>query len=328
MKYLFSLLLSFCTLAALSQIPTPQKDTYVNDFAKVLSKDDLKKINKSINQIEKRTGVQFAVVLVDKIPKQYDIEEYALLIARRWKVGNHEDGLVYVAAIKQRKQRLEVARNLEPIFTEETSLAALNRVKPFFKAKDYAGGVSELTEAIMDDLSTAQYSSLPKIDSAVHSSKAVAAESAVKDKKDDDSFLYAVITLLVVIILYGFFKRRRAGGSLGNYGGGYGGGGYGGGGSGLGSFVAGAATGYMANEMMDKNRGRQEEENRRRQQEQEAAERYAEEQRRLRAETERRSDTYGNWGSSRSSSGGSSSGGGSSSSSSGGFSGGGATSDW
>ncbi|KIA94577.1 hypothetical protein OC25_09285 [Pedobacter kyungheensis] len=324
MKYILSLLLLFVTVTTFSQIPKPLKDTYVNDFAKVLSKSEIKKLNDTINQIEKKSGVQLALVIVNTIPKEYDIEEYSLLIARRWKVGNKEDGLVYVAAVKQRKQRLEVARNLEPIFTTETSQDVLTKTKAHFRAKDYGKGLFALVSDISFKLDSAGYGEPPAVQSLAavdkQDNKAV---SNTSDRVDITLFVlgfFVIVFVLVVLLIVRIFRSRPSSQTFANNGfGGYNNG-YNGGfnndyngrrRSGLGSFFAGAATGYFANSLLNRNRSSHSVQN---------------EPPREQAEP---ASNFGDWGSSRdSSSDGNSSSGSSSSSSSGGFSGGGASSDW
>lgn len=315
MKYILSLLLLVVTFTAFSQIPKPLKDTYVNDFAKVLSRSEIKKLNDTINQIEKKSGVQLALVIVNKIPKEYDIEEYSLLIARRWKVGNKEDGLVYVAAVKQRKQRLEVARNLEPVFTTETSLDALAKTKAHFRVKNYGKGLSELVADIAFKLDSAGYGEPPAVQSLAAVDKQEA--KTISHQNDDHSlsllgFFGIVLVTIVVILIIKIFRPRQSGpplvgGGYGGYNNGYDGGYNGGRRSGLGSFFAGAATGYFANSFLNRNRHHSN---------------YVAPRQTQEEERPSSGSNFGDWGSSRDSS---SDG---NSSSSGGFSGGGASSDW
>ncbi|QIL39337.1 TPM domain-containing protein [Pedobacter sp. HDW13] len=262
MKYILSLLLIFVTFTTFSQIPKPLKDTYVNDFAKVLSKSEIKKLNDTIKQIEKKSGVQLALVIVNKIPKEYDIEEYSLIIARRWKVGNKEDGLVYVAAVKQRKQRLEVAYNLETIFNAETSQDALAKTKAHFRLKDYGKGLFALVSDIAFKLDSAGYGEPPAVQSLVAVDKQEA--KTVSHQKSDHSlsllgFFGIAFATIVVMLIIRLFRRRpsgppQVGGDYGGYNNGYDGGYNGGRRSGMGSFFAGAATGYFANSFLNRNR--------------------------------------------------------------------------
>ncbi|WP_025143677.1 TPM domain-containing protein [Pedobacter jeongneungensis] len=324
MKYTLTLLLLFVTLTTFSQIPQPIKDTYVNDFAKVLSKSQIKNLNDSINLIEKSSGVQLAIVIVNKIPKEYDIEEYSLLIARRWKVGNKEDGLVYVAAVNQRKQRLEVARNIESIFTTENSQDVLTKTKAHFRLKHYGKGIAALVSTIAFKLDSAGYGKAQAVQPlAAVNEKNVKAPA---QKTDDSSpSVKVILGVLVGVVLFSFFMAFRSGARRYN---GYGGGYNNSGRSSLGSFASGAATGFIFNELLGRRRNNNQQQ-------------YHVNQDNHRWQDEDSQSTgstsgFGNWGSSRgssgggssSSSGGSSSSSGGSSSSSGGFSGGGASSDW
>ncbi|EHQ30326.1 TPM domain-containing protein [Mucilaginibacter paludis] len=148
-KLLFFLLaLTFNT--AWAQIPKPQKNSYVDDFAHVLSKADVDDLNDKIAEMDKALGVQMAIVLVEKIPDGYTIKSFSTAIGQEWQVGDNQSGLVYVAAIKQHQQRIEVARNLDSVFTSEKCAAILDAMKPWFKNKNYAGGLELLVGQIAD----------------------------------------------------------------------------------------------------------------------------------------------------------------------------------
>lgn len=141
-KLLLFLLVVPATLFA--QIPKPQLNTYINDLAGVLSTAQTAELNKQIYDIEKKYSVQIAVVLVNQLPDNIVIEDYAREIGRTWHVGNAKNGLVYVASIKEHKQRLEVAQNLEGTITDAAANEILANIKPFFRNQDYAGGIKNM----------------------------------------------------------------------------------------------------------------------------------------------------------------------------------------
>lgn len=147
MKKILFLLLSLPVLAA-AQIPDFKPNTYVNDFTSTLTDQQIRLLNDSIYSIEKRTSVQIAVVLIDSLPENMSIEEYAMGIGRKWHVGNAANGLVYVAALQQRKQRLEVARHLEGDIPDIVALELTNNIKTYFRNKDYFGGLMNLLKDI------------------------------------------------------------------------------------------------------------------------------------------------------------------------------------
>lgn len=135
-------------LFVLSQIPDPQPGTYVNDLAHVLTINQVDDINKRIHVLEEKYSIQLAVVLIDVLPVNYEIEDYAREIGRKWHVGNARNGLVYVAAINQRKQRLEVSANLEGIIPDIIAKRITDNIKPFFRSNDYAGGVLNMVKEV------------------------------------------------------------------------------------------------------------------------------------------------------------------------------------
>jgi uncharacterized protein len=138
-KLLFLLL--FSPLLVTSQIPEPEKGTYVNDQYGYLKDNEKSVINKQLRYIEDSTGVQVAVVIIPAIPEKYSIEDYAREIGRKWHVGNAKNGLVYVAAIDQRQQRLEVASHLEGTITDATAARLVAGVKPYFRNHKYGEGI-------------------------------------------------------------------------------------------------------------------------------------------------------------------------------------------
>ncbi len=271
MKKIFLLIFLFITKITIAQIPEPQKNTYVNDFAHVLTADQAAVLNQGIFAIEKKSGIQLAIVLVDKVPAQYDMEEFALLIGRKWHVGKNEDGIVYVAAIQQHKQRFEIARRLDNTFSNEKSQSILAAIKPYFKQKDYNGGLQEL----ISQVDSAVGANVKNTDTTQNAATAAtAATTAQSDNDGGGPFdfwigLGAVVMMIVLIIYFTRRSRRRRMTNFNNGPGGFNDGtmynpGGGIGNSGVGGFVAGAAlgaaAGYVASEIadsMNNNQGQQ-----------------------------------------------------------------------
>ena len=200
MKHLLFLLLLPATLFA--QVPDPIPNTYVNDLAGALTDHQEAQINQQVRQLETKYSVQLAIVLISDLPENYQIEDYAREIGRKWHVGNARNGLVYVAAINQRKQRLEVAANLEGIITDATALHLTDNIKPYFRNKDYAGGLLNMVREI-DDLINPE---------AQEQRKLAEFEKQKKADKAFNTFLTVIFWLLGiggVIILIGYLLHRR-----------------------------------------------------------------------------------------------------------------------
>jgi uncharacterized protein len=154
--FLFVLSFSLCPQITAGQIPSPQPNTYVNDFAKVLSPEDIEDLNEKIYAIEKGYTVQIAVVLITQLPEGMEIEDFARGIGREWHAGIDRRGLVYVASIGQNKQRLEVAANLEGIIPDITAHAIMDSLKPFLRRKDYTGALKDMLAEIGQRLQAEQ----------------------------------------------------------------------------------------------------------------------------------------------------------------------------
>ena len=246
--------ISFLTSA--QDIPArPNPPRLVNDFAGVLSPDEEQRLEQQLVAYDDSTSNQVAVVLV-KTLNDYPIEEYALKILRTWGIGNAKtnNGVLILAAIEDRKIRIEVGYGLEGAIPDITANHIIEYdIKPGFRSGDYYDGLSKAANSI--------------IKAAAGEYKAPA---NYRKKKSSGGFPFGLI-LFVIILVVLFGGRNRGGGGgmmsrrgsgwlgpfiLGNMlgrssGGGFGGGGWsgggggwsGGGGGGFGGFGGGSGGG-------------------------------------------------------------------------------------
>lgn len=143
-KLLFLLLLP---MFVIGQIPTPKPNTYVNDLAGLLTETQINELNLNIRQIEVDYSIQIAIVLV-KTTGEIPIDDYARQIGRSWHVGNAKNGLVYVAALDDHKQRLEVAQNLEGTITDIRAHELTDIIKGFFHHQQYYAGLNSFLQSL------------------------------------------------------------------------------------------------------------------------------------------------------------------------------------
>lgn len=201
-----SLLLSIClAFNCFGQVIKPATNTYVNDSAGVLSGADIQALNVQIRTLEDSTSVQVAIVLLSKLPDNLSIEDYTLQVGREWHVGNANNGLVYVAAIDQHKQRLEVANKLQGTITDVDALHITDLIKPYFRNKDYAGGLKAMVTAIDKKIHPDVAEQLQIADT----------EKALKDDKGGNWFMWFMIIIsgisAIVFAVYRFFKSPKEG---------------------------------------------------------------------------------------------------------------------
>lgn len=128
-------------------LPIPKPNTYVNDLAGLLNETQINELNLNIRQIETDYSIQIAIVLV-KTTGDIQIDDYARQIGRSWHVGNAKNGLVYVAALDDHKQRLEVAQNLEGTITDIRAHELTDIIKGFFQHQQYYTGLDAMLKSL------------------------------------------------------------------------------------------------------------------------------------------------------------------------------------
>jgi uncharacterized protein len=251
MKYsLFSVLLLVATLIHaqvdvkdLPARPTPPK--LVNDLADVLSPSQEQALEQKLVAFDDSTSTQIAVITMQSTGR-YPIEDYALYLGRNWGVGQEgmNNGVVLLAAIKDRKVTVQVGYGIEPYITDGRAKRIIeNDILPAFRNSDYNAGIDAGVDCIIEYVS---------------------GEFAPKDEELSKpmgigQIIFIIIVVILILILMSRSNRGGGvtysgrgptywggGGLGGGFGGGRGGGFSGGGGFGGfggGSFGGGGASG-------------------------------------------------------------------------------------
>jgi uncharacterized protein len=115
---------------------------YVNDFAHVLSPGAAGPIEAYCGEVERATGVQMAIVLVDSLDND-SIEDDSNKLFHEWGIGKKgtDEGLLLLLAIKDRKQRAEVGYGLEPLVTDAFAGGVLRSIRPILRQGDYGSAL-------------------------------------------------------------------------------------------------------------------------------------------------------------------------------------------
>jgi uncharacterized protein len=221
----------------------------VNDRAGALDDSSRARLESFLDQVKRKTGVQFAVLVVASTapldPIAYKTEAY-----RRWFQGNRTS-LLLLVALQERRIAFETGYELEGLLPDGLEARIIRReMTPRFQAGDYAGGIRQGV------LRTA---------TIIAKDRGVTLEwdgSELRYEDDGDRLptdvVLKLLLLLATVILWlvsrmlpgrGRGRRRRdwwsAGSGWGGWGGGGGdwGGGGGGGGGGFGGFGGGGGFG-------------------------------------------------------------------------------------
>jgi uncharacterized protein len=262
-KLLTIFLLGPCLLAASLTTraqdvpPKPNPPTRVNDFAHVLTPDQIGALEEKLVAFNDSTTSDIVVVTVPDIGNS-TIDDYALKILRTWGVGDkkNNNGIVVLADIKDRQVAIQVGYGLEGAIPDVTAKAIIdNEIVPNFKGggtDNYYRGFDQGVDAL--------------IKAAAGEYQAPAGYAAGRHGRGGGNGLGALLIILIVIVIiivrrggggrggggyYGgggwlpFLAGTMLGRGLGGGGGGWGGGGggFGGGGFGGGSGGGGGASG-------------------------------------------------------------------------------------
>jgi len=242
-----TILLSFFLLATtdLFGFTVPKLNSYVNDYAGIMSSGTVNELNTVLKDYQDRTKNQFFILTVPSIEDAGSIEDYSLAVAEKWKPGfkGSDNGIMLVFAIQERRMRIEVGYGLEGKVPDAIASRIIrNEITPRFKQGMFDDGIKAGVVSVINELGGYDASSIP-------------VQEAPKSKAAGrmHSFL-----ALIFIALFIFFRiiflplsmlggRRRGGGGM--FFGGFGGGGFGGGdgggfsGGGGGGFGGGGASG-------------------------------------------------------------------------------------
>ena len=116
----------------------------ITDEAGLLKPDDYAAIQQELAGIEQTSTDQVAVVTVKSL-QGYAIEDYGYQLGRQWGIGQKgkDNGILLIVAPNERKVRIEVGRELEPVMTDAmSSLIIQNAILPAFRQGDYSAGIS------------------------------------------------------------------------------------------------------------------------------------------------------------------------------------------
>jgi uncharacterized protein len=219
----FNIFLTFITFNIYPKFPVA--NSYVNDYARLFSKETSITIDKVLLDYEQKTGNQILILTVDNIEPYPSIEDYSINLVKHWKAGKKgiDNGLIVLIAKDEKAIRIEVGYGLEDKIPDIVAGRIIrDQILTSFKKNDYdigiRNGIYHIIRAIGDEKLS---------------------EASLKKKKDNPFIMLILFLFLFFgrIFIFpfggGFFRgtsRGLGGGSFGGFGG-FGGGGFGGGGA-------------------------------------------------------------------------------------------------
>ncbi|GAB4380599.1 MAG: hypothetical protein Kow0075_12010 [Salibacteraceae bacterium] len=206
-----------------SAIDVPKKSNrLVNDYAGVLSANEIESLENRLVAYADSTTVQIAVVIIPTLGGD-DLFDFSHRLASAWGIGAaaSNNGVLFLIAMEDRKMRIHTGYGAEGGLPDALAKRIIElEVVPEFRKGNYFEGINRGVGAIMKAL-RGEYQ--PGNDA---------------EAKPAPAWLSILVFLLLMVFIPAFVvsrRRRFHGGGGTYYGGGYWGGGFGGGGFGGGS---------------------------------------------------------------------------------------------
>lgn len=117
--------------------PVHKNNSYVNDFANVIPDDKEPIIDRKIRDFRESSSIEITVVTINSLDGE-SVDDYTNNLFRKWGVGKKglNNGVMVLAAIKDRKWRIEVGDGLGPWLTDGYAKSAGERILvPNFRKK-------------------------------------------------------------------------------------------------------------------------------------------------------------------------------------------------
>ncbi|WP_196484789.1 TPM domain-containing protein [Burkholderia diffusa] len=191
------------------EAPPPLKGR-VTDMTGVLSVACASELTDRLADLERRLGVQMAILLVGSTGHA-TIEQFATAVFEKWRLGQSkiDNGLLLVAALNDRTVRVEVGYGLEGAIPDVVAGRIIReRIVPAFREKRIEAGVSDAVDALVREMTPPQMaesdSALPDEDAQrVTSSDASRLSNGLRKTPPADlgSFLFWLLLGLTGVVL-------------------------------------------------------------------------------------------------------------------------------
>jgi uncharacterized protein len=243
----------------------PEYQGFVNDYAGMLTPENVKDIYNVARKLKENTGAELAVVTI-KTPKPLDAKAYATQLFKKWGIGEKgkDTGLLILLVKRDRRIEVETGYGLEGILTDGYIGSVLDKYTvPQFKKDEWGKGLLAasvvFSDRIAKEYSSKPHTKLEQVNLNLYSmALAVSVIILVFVIVSLGTTLIGTIISGVIGATVGYFVSGIAGiffgfligvviskgGFYSGYGGGFGGGGFGGGfGGGGGGFGGGRSGG-------------------------------------------------------------------------------------
>jgi uncharacterized protein len=192
---LFLALLFVGILRAQPKVPErPQPARLVNDFAGLLSADDIRQLEQQLIAYDDSSSNQMAIVTLPALG-DYAIEDWALEIGRKWGVGRKakNNGVLIIVSVDPRKINISPGYGLEGALPDLLCKRIItNEITPSFKQGQYFAGLSNGVKSIRS-AAKGEYVN----------------EDKSKGDSSDSGFWIFIVIFVIILIAYIFISNNR-----------------------------------------------------------------------------------------------------------------------
>ena len=156
-KFLFlvSVLLFFALAHLSSAFDIPERpQSFVNDYANILSVGDKTSLETKISDFEKQTSNEIAVVIIPSLDGD-TVENVAQNIFTKWGIGKKDknNGVLILIAMTERKTRIHTGYGVEGDLTDlATSYIQSEILTPAFRQNNYYAGIDGALDKMIEAL--------------------------------------------------------------------------------------------------------------------------------------------------------------------------------
>lgn len=144
------------TIYAQAGYPQPS-DTYVNDFANVLSADVETYLREQLGAVENGSDIEMSVVTINSV-NDYgtdagSFEAFATGLFNAWGIGDaaRDNGVLLLVAVADRDVRVELGAGYELAQDGDAQDILVENVLPYFRRFDYESGVFNGVRALINE---------------------------------------------------------------------------------------------------------------------------------------------------------------------------------
>jgi uncharacterized membrane protein YgcG len=210
MKNKLLLLVSLLSISVMTaQTITPKN--WVTDLGDLYTPEQEANLNSIISAYEKQTSIEIGVITIESLNGE-SIEEFANEQFNKIGIGKKgaDNGILIVFSKNDKKSRIETGNGMEPFLSDLDTHEALQVIKPYFRAGDYATGTVDCVNFIKNKLGNEAFANKVKWLKEKEAKEAKESAAAWESFKSGlIKFVLVACFIGILVFIYFLDKARR-----------------------------------------------------------------------------------------------------------------------